>query len=327
MSSAEAAEAGPAAPELDDEGSRFEAPALLKIVWVDPEHMPEHIALWALKYFGPRAPGAVAKLRAAHPEADFEELARLIIQRGTRRAMAEGAFLGGPFLVLVPIAFVAALLSQSQMVLELAELAGRKAADQTRAADLLVLTGVYPSTAEASKALAGVKREATGRKRVPKGARINMIMRMAYLLGVLGVSQKTSRLVQYLRWGLVTAVFLVGLALPLVWVPYLAYSYRKSTLWLGERATEYYSHEAEESGVAVVRAGSVRIGGAVAALRTIAIIVIPVIGGIVALLTGLKLAGGSLVTGVIVLIALSVLAALGWYGLRWWRRRHARPAG
>jgi hypothetical protein len=38
--------------------------------------------------------------------------------------MTEGAFVGGPFIVLLPVAFGAALLAQAQMALELAVLAG-----------------------------------------------------------------------------------------------------------------------------------------------------------------------------------------------------------
>ena len=48
----------------------FEAPAVLRMLWADPQYMPEHLALWSLKRFGPRASSAVEKLRGSHPDAD-----------------------------------------------------------------------------------------------------------------------------------------------------------------------------------------------------------------------------------------------------------------
>jgi len=30
----------------------YEAPAVLRLLWADPQYMPEHLALWSLKRFG-----------------------------------------------------------------------------------------------------------------------------------------------------------------------------------------------------------------------------------------------------------------------------------
>src|SRR5215472_15108705 len=108
----------------------FEAPAVLRMLWADPQYMPEHLALWSLKRFGPRASSTVQKLRSSHPDADRGELDRMVIERQTRISMTEGAFVGGPFIVLIPVAFCAALLAQAQMALELATLAGYAPSDQ-----------------------------------------------------------------------------------------------------------------------------------------------------------------------------------------------------
>ena len=96
----------------------------------------------------------------------------MVIERQTRISMTEGAFVGGPFIVLIPVAFCAALLAQAQMALELASLAGYAPSDQMRAADLLVLQGAYASTSEASAALAKVARDPKGRegKKLPRKA-------------------------------------------------------------------------------------------------------------------------------------------------------------
>jgi predicted negative regulator of RcsB-dependent stress response len=44
------------------------------------------------------------------------------------------------------------------------------------------------------------------------------------------------------------------------------------------------------------------------------------------LLTGLTFAGGHWVDAGIVLIAVSMLATVGWLGYRWWRHRGRRAA-
>src|SRR5205823_7229198 len=121
--------------------------------------MPEHLALWSLKRFGPRASSAVEKLRSSHPDADQGELDRMVIEHQTRVSMIEGALVGGPFIVLIPVAFCAALLAQAQMALELAALAGYATDDEMRAADLLVIQGAYASTPEAAAALARMTRD------------------------------------------------------------------------------------------------------------------------------------------------------------------------
>src|SRR5690349_24700573 len=100
---------GAHAGELQYDASRseaavYEAPAVLRLLWADPQYMPEHLAVWSLKYFGPSAKSAVAQLRESQPDADLRELEAAVIKQQTRVSMTEGAFVGGPFLVLLPVA-------------------------------------------------------------------------------------------------------------------------------------------------------------------------------------------------------------------------------
>jgi len=78
----------------------FEAPALLRILWADPQHMPEHLALWSIKRFGPRAASRVEKLQASHPDAQAAELENRAIEHQTNVSMTEGALVGGPFILI-----------------------------------------------------------------------------------------------------------------------------------------------------------------------------------------------------------------------------------
>jgi hypothetical protein len=325
MSSPPAEVAAPPA-EVDGDDAIFEAPAVLRIIWADPQHMAEHLAVWSLSRFGPIADSAVGKLRARQPDADRDALEEAVVTRQSRVAMTEGAFVGGPFIVLIPIAFCAALLAQGQMVFELAAVAGRSPRDHLRAAELLVLLGAYPTTEEAGAAIAAMPRDAGKRdgKRLPAGTRIDMVKRMAYLLQMLGPTDETrTRLRATLGWIGIGVLFLVGLVLPLVWVPYMAYSMRRATLRLGERARTYYAAgEAGEAGLTVKRrGGQVQVGGSAAFARMALLVVLPVLVALVGLLTGFNSAGGRWFTAGILLIGISILATLAWFGYRWWRHR------
>jgi hypothetical protein len=315
-------------PITPDEAGVYEAPNVLRMLWADPQYMPEHLALWSLKHFGPRASASVEKLRAAHPNADPGELEAAVIEHQTRVAMTEGAFVGGPFILLIPVAFCAALLAQGQMSLELAALAGYSADGEMRAADLLVIQRAYGSNAEAAAALARMTRDPQHRegRRLPRGSRISMVKRMAYMLGLLGSSdEKTGWVRSALQWALVGAVFLVGLVLPLVWVPYMAWAFRKSSLQMGARASAFYAERSsEETGITVRKAASVSVGMSAGFVRMLALIAVPVLVAVIALLTGTDIGTGRWLSAGILLILVSGLATLAWFGYRSWRRRHLR---
>ncbi|MEV7282489.1 hypothetical protein [Streptomyces sp. NPDC093111] len=181
------------------------------------------------------------RLRAEHPDETPDGLRARIVARGSRAATSEGAFVGGPFLVFIPVAFCAALLSQARMMLELAALEGRDPADDERTAELLVLQGVYEDTDAARAGLAAPQAPAA-----PRPGRFaalwELVMRMARLLGLVTPSGGGTRLlVRIGQWALVGAVFLVGLVAPLVWLPYLAYSYYRGTARVADRATLFYA--------------------------------------------------------------------------------------
>jgi hypothetical protein len=159
-------------------------------------------------------------------------------------------------------------------------------------------------------------------KRLPRGTRWAMIKRMAYLVGVLGIAEERSRLRVALGWTGIGVLFLVGLVLPLVWVPYMAYSTRRTTLRLGDRTRVYYAAaDTGEAGLTVQRRSTVRVGGTAALVRTTFFVVVPILAALVALLSDFSLTGGHWVTAGLLLLGVSALATLAWFGYRWWRRR------
>ncbi|MGW2598741.1 hypothetical protein [Streptomyces klenkii] len=301
-----------------------QAQALLPMIWADPQHMPEQLAFFAVRRFGPRAAASVARRKQGGPAAGDDELRREAIAHGTRMTIADGAVLGGPFIVLMPVSFVAALLSQARMVLELAVLAGRDPLSEQRVADLLVLQDVYPSTEAATEAMREAKRRPPGgRGRIPRRTRWSLIVRMAAILGLVGGSGKQSTLRRVASSLPIVVLFLVGMVLPLIWVPALAVIYRKNTLRLGTKAVQYYTPSA---------AGDLlrhrkrltrmpRTVGVAAVLRVLALAVVPFAAAAAAAAAGLRLAGGFWGTCLIVLVAASLLAATLWFVHRRSRRR------
>ncbi|MFF8934654.1 hypothetical protein ACF08O_07955 [Streptomyces paradoxus] len=131
--------------------------------------------------------------------------------------------MGGPFFVLIPVAFCAALLRQARTVLELAALDGRDPTASARAAELLVLQGVYEDIRQAQHAFTRTGRAANAPARWKRWRALwKVTLRMAHLLGILTPDEGSNdaggpvrRIAdQAWRWLLLGAVFLVGLVAP-----------------------------------------------------------------------------------------------------------------
>ncbi|MFI1970475.1 hypothetical protein [Streptomyces cinnamoneus] len=303
-----------------------EAQALLPMIWADPQHMPEQLAFFAVRRFGHRAAAAVTRRRERAPGSGPEELDDAVIAHGTRMTIAEGAMLGGPFIVLMPVSFVAALLARAQMVLEIAAVAGLDPHSERRVADLLFLQDVYPSVEEAAKALAHAERHPVGHHgRVPRRTRWALLVRMAALLGLIGGGEERSRTRRVLSTASIVALFAVGMVLPLIWVPAMAVLYRQATLQLGAKAVGFYSAGATTGGKHTRRTIRVpKAAGVLPLLRLFALALAPLVMAAVAVLVGLRIAGGTWGTGLILLFVLSLLASGLWFLHR--RSRRSRRA-
>ena len=121
------------------------------------------------------------------------------------------------------------------------------------------------------------------------------------------------------------AVFLVGLVLPLVWVPYMALAFRKSGLRMGAQASAFYAEaRREEAGVTVRNAPRAHISMSAGLIRMVFLIALPVFVAVIALLTGADIGSGKWVSAAIFLLVVSGLVTLAWYGYRRWRRRGLR---
>ena len=291
--------------------------SLLHAVTADPPHLPELLAAFVVDHVGAPAARAAKNLRQQRPDASLGDLQAAVTVRGRRRSQTEGAFVGGPFILLVPVAFCAALIEQLRMVLEMACLAGRDPSDPERAAELLVLKGVYPDTEQARAALSTVTRQKhrNSRKSRPSPrAAWAVVSRMARLLGLItpdDAAPRPSRLARTGQWTMLILVVLVGTVVPLIWLPYLGYSYHRTTNQLAGRAVQFYfgdrtepeSRTTDRAQPSVV-AGLLRAG--LALLITAGSVVI-------ALLLNLRLADSRWPVIGIVLIAGSTVTGVVWY--------------
>jgi hypothetical protein len=145
---------------------------------------------------------------------------------------------------------------------------------------------------------------------------------MAFLLGLLSSSdEKPGRLRSLLGTVGVFLVFLIGLVLPLVWVPYMAWAFRQSGIRMGARASAFYAERrSEETGVRVKGAPAVHIAITAGVVRMVLLIALPIVVAVTALLTDVDIGSGKWVSAAIFLVVVSGLVTSAWLGYRRWRR-------
>ncbi|WP_051844819.1 hypothetical protein [Streptomyces globisporus] len=219
------------------------------------------------------------------------------------------------------MAFCGALLSQARIVLELAATEGRDTTDPERAAELLVLQGAYADTAAARAALdAAPGGPRAGKRRGRVAAFRDLVLRMAWLLGLLTPSdEKVGRWTRIGQWALIGCVFLVGLVAPLVWLPYMAFSYNRATTRLADRATVFYAGSRD---LRTPRGIRVDPAVAVAGLRALGSMMLPTVALLLVLATDTRIAGGRWpVVGIV--LTTSCLVTGGWW--LWHRRQRREP--
>ncbi|GJF33067.1 hypothetical protein KNE206_57670 [Kitasatospora sp. NE20-6] len=310
---------------------------LLARIRRDPRHMPERAALFAVDRIGAESSERLARLRRTGKPR--REVLETVVAHGVRTAVVDGAFVGGPFMALVPTAFCAALLAQGRMVMEIGELSGRPATDPARAADLLLLQGVYPTVEEARSALDALPPD----DGPPPGRRMSLrewvrvVVRMAYVLGVVTPSAPEPapgpRPGRYLRWVAIALLVAVGILLPFVWVPVLGFAYRSATLRLAERAITHFgaspgdedAEDAPDGGRP--RRGRIRPLALLVALRTLAALLLPFMAAVLLVVSGGRVAGHRWLAVGVGLVVVSLISCVVWR-FRQWRRTsgRSRPA-
>ncbi|MDH6108253.1 uncharacterized membrane protein YhaH (DUF805 family) [Kitasatospora sp. MAP12-15] len=304
--------------ERDRPGPAGSTRRLLRTVRADPRHMPELMAVFAVEFLGDQAAQTATDLRDPHATApaDAPDPAARVIRTGVHRSVVEGAFLGGPFMLLLPIAFCAALLAQLRMLLELSALAGRDPRDRALAADLLVIQGVYADLVAAESGLREASKASPG-----AGVRAgwwDTVRRQAYLLGLLAPEdQPRGRLRRAAGWAGIGALVLVGLVLPFVWVPACGEMYRRATGRLARRTAAYFALDRDRAaGPAVEERFALRPGALLVAVRTLVVCLLSAGTLLMVLLTDLNDFGSQWWLAVLILFAAAAIDTALWYRRR-----------
>ncbi|BAJ32601.1 MULTISPECIES: hypothetical protein [Kitasatospora] len=309
---------------IDDGGIRGgTAGELWRAVRHDPVRLPEHLAVLAVHQESGPAAKAVGRLSGT-----VAEQRTAVVTHGIRLTLVEGCVVGGPLILLVPVAFCAGMLAQARMVLALAALAGADGDQDDRAAELLVLQGVYPTVQDARAALAAtaaedaVAAEAAGVAEAaavaeaagpagppPKASRVarfDMVRRMIYLLGLVAIGEDhRSRFRRILDWTGTALLVAFGLAFPVVWIPVMGRANVRGTTALAQRATAFYwPEEADRTGAGrppqevYARTATIAVLG-----QTLLALLLPVAAFLFVLFLGLDLVGGRLATAALVALA------------------------
>lgn len=135
----------------------------LKDLTSRPEQIPELLALAAVAHYGAQARANAAWLRETYPNAAAEGIARVATHRFTRHSRNRGIVTGliGPVAVLVDVGTLDVL--HAELILNIAAAFGFDPRSPERAAELLMIQGVYDSVEEARTALAEIARPAEER--------------------------------------------------------------------------------------------------------------------------------------------------------------------
>ncbi|MEV7217750.1 hypothetical protein AB0O31_32235 [Kitasatospora cineracea] len=340
-----------AAAGTDGPGGGGAAGELWRAVRHDAARLPERLAVLVVQQEAGPAAKAVAGLSGTGAETGageevgtgagagggvgvVAERRTAVITHGIRLTLVEGCVVGGPLILLVPVAFCAGMLAQARMVLELAALAGADGDHAERSAELLVLQGVYPTVPDARAALAATA-EADAATEAglavespPRPSRLDMIRRMAYLLGLVAIGEDhrgpVRRIAGWVGTGLLVVV---GLAFPVVWIPVMGRANVRATTALARRATAFYwPEETRAAGAADGAGAGAQAEEAYARTATIAVLgqtllalLLPVAAFLFVLFLGLDLAGGHLTTALLIALAAGVAYAAD-------RARRARGA-
>ena len=130
---------------------------LARLVYRDPEHVTEPMALYAAVHLAePSRKWAQAKVKA-NPDTPRVEIVDELRTQSARVARIDGAMAGTPFFIALVPGYVAYLVQEGRMGLRTAALYGRDPAAPRTTAEMLALRGVHPTPEQAEEALQEVR--------------------------------------------------------------------------------------------------------------------------------------------------------------------------
>ena len=154
-------------PEADGEdsesrsGGRFRrglgsSGAMIRIVWRDPEHLPERLTLYAADRLAEPSRAWAEHARETRPDTPRSEIASDLRSQSAAVARVDGAVSGTPFFIALVPGYMAYLWQEARMGLRTAALYGHDPASLRTSAEMLALRGVHPSPEAAAESLDAV---------------------------------------------------------------------------------------------------------------------------------------------------------------------------
>ena len=130
---------------------------LARIVYRDPEHVPERLTLYAGDKLGDPSRDWAQAARSDRPDVAPAVIAEQLRTQSAHIARIDGAIAGTPFFVALVPGYLTYLLQEMRMTLRTAALYDRDPGDLRTAAEMLALRGVHPSVEAANAALSSVR--------------------------------------------------------------------------------------------------------------------------------------------------------------------------
>jgi hypothetical protein len=244
---------------------------LVRIVYRDPEHVPERLTLYTVaRLADPSLEWArlVRSVRGDTPRAEIVEELRI---QTAQIARIDGAISGTPFLIALVPGYLTYLYQEMRMTLRTAALYGRDPRELGTAGEMLALRGVHPTVEQAEAALLAVQDKPMP-DRPTKRRSLRTWVHSGYLLLVLGGFMSPSaaeplkrpvldRIRAVLSFLLAGAIWVMTWVVPFTFMIMMAWGCETHARQLGRRALVFYDGEAASVDAAIALAARRRDRG------------------------------------------------------------------
>jgi hypothetical protein len=234
--------------------------AFIRIVYRDPEHIAERMALYASDRLGEPSREWAAATLEANPDVPRVKLADDLRNRTAAAARIEGAVAGTPFLIALAPGYLSYLWQEGRMGLRTAALYGRDPTDLSTTAEMLTLRGVHPTPEQAEAALRATRDELPEKPTERRSLRtwVRSVRALLVFGGFLSLpSEKEEAPVRYpklkatLGLAVGTAIWVMTWVLPLTFMVAMAWACESHARELGRRVLAYYDGESDSARAAI----------------------------------------------------------------------------
>jgi hypothetical protein len=229
---------------------------LARLVYRDPEHVTERMALYAAEHLAePSRKWAQAKVKA-NPDTPRVEIVDELRTQSARVARIDGAMAGTPFFIALVPGYVAYLVQEGRMGLRTAALYGRDPAAPRTTAEMLALRGVHPTPEQAEEALQEVRDAPPPPKptsRRPLHVWVRSVKAILIFGGFLDPPTEDKIEVAHPKLnaaagiGIGVAVWIITCVLPVTFMIAMAWGCESHTRQLGRRVLLFYDGGADSS--------------------------------------------------------------------------------